>query len=189
MRRAVALGPLSGDLGMPAGAGPVAVVEGELGEQVVDVGLVEAVLAAVGDGEGLFGEGAVAVQPGQREQDGGLDLDQVDAAAAGEGFVEVVLGHGSLAASGVGPPQDPFGIDDVALVALDIGEAAGFAGGVQGGVGLFAEQLELGPEGFDNAEALVIARFAEVRPGGLQLLLPRRRSGPRGRAGGLGSSG
>jgi len=34
------------------------------------------------------------VQARQGQQDGGFEIDQVDAAAAGEGFVEVGLGGG-----------------------------------------------------------------------------------------------
>src|SRR5207245_1903593 len=55
VRRAVAPGPLAGDLGLAARLGAVAVVEGELGQDVVDIGLLEAVLAAVGDRARLFG--------------------------------------------------------------------------------------------------------------------------------------
>jgi hypothetical protein len=94
VRRAVAVGVVLGFLGVAAGFGGLAGVEGEARQEVVDVGLVEAVLAAVRDGEGFLGGLAVLVQARQGQQDGGFEIDQVDAAAAGEGFVEVGLGGG-----------------------------------------------------------------------------------------------
>ena len=97
VRRAVTVGAVLGFLGVLAGFGGLAGVQGQAGQEVVDVGLVEAVLAAVGDGEGSLSGLAVLVQARPDQQDGGFELDQIDAAAAGEGFVEVGLGGGGLA--------------------------------------------------------------------------------------------
>ena len=93
VRRAVAVGVVLGFLGVAAGFGAFAGVEGEAGQEVVDLGLVEAVLAAVGDGavpvgslpfsQGFLGGLAVLVQARQGQQDGGFELDQVDALANG----------------------------------------------------------------------------------------------------------
>ena len=75
VRRAVAVGVVLGFLGLVAGFGGLAGVEGEARQEVVDVGLVEPVLAAVGDGEGLLGGLAVSVQARRGQQDGGFELD------------------------------------------------------------------------------------------------------------------
>ena len=103
VRRAVAVGVVLGFLGVVPGFGGLTGVEGEAGEEVVDVCLIEAVLAAVGDSQGVFSEtpglGPVATpvmpaSPGQ--QNGWFELDQVDAAAPGQCFDEVGLGGGRL---------------------------------------------------------------------------------------------
>ena len=96
VRRAVAVGVVLGLLGVVASFGELAGIEGEAGQEVVDLRLVEAVLAAVGDPEGLLGSLAVLVQTRQGQQDGRFALDQVDAAAAGQSFVEVTLGGNRL---------------------------------------------------------------------------------------------
>ena len=156
MRRAVALGAFLGGLGVGAGGGEVAGVEVEPGQQVVDVGLLKTVLAAVGDAQGFLGVmaggvrlafGAVPTGPG--EQNVGLELDQVDVAAAGEGFGEVLFGFGKLLVALVrrlrrqgltSPAEQPFGLDDVAFKALDVGEFARVAGGFEGGLRIAHEQ-------------------------------------------------
>ena len=146
VRRAVAVGVVLGFLGLVAGFGGLAGFEGQAGQEVVDLGLVEAVLAAVGDSQGVFSEtpglGAVATpvmpaRPGQ--QDGGFELDQVDAAAADESFVEVGLGGDRLTEVRVGPAQQPLGPNDVALAIRGVAEAAGLPGGYQGGFGVASE--------------------------------------------------
>ncbi len=81
----------------------------------MDIGLVEAEFAAVGDGEGFEGGLAVAVEARQGQQDGGLVVDHVDAAAAGESFVEVALGVGSVVEGRVGPAQQPEGPNSLSL--------------------------------------------------------------------------
>ena len=71
VRRAVAVGVVLGFLGVAAGFGGLAGVQGQAGQEVVDLGSVEAELAAVGDGEGSLCGRAVLVEARQGKQDGG----------------------------------------------------------------------------------------------------------------------
>ena len=149
--RAVALGAFLGGLGVGAGGGEVAGVEVEPGQEVVDVGLLQTVLASPSDAQGFLGVTAGGLRlalrtapAGPGKQDVGLDFDEVDPAAAGEGFGEVLFGLGQMliALAGLlrrqglpGPAEQPFGLDDVALVTSDIGEFARLAGGFRGRLG------------------------------------------------------
>ena len=160
---------------MLAGGGGVFAVEGELGQEVVDVGLLQAVLAAVGDVEGLLGElgrlGGIVFEPmpaGQGEQDVGLELDELDAVATRQGFAEVALGlcevcevrgaiaFGSSGERGVGPAEKPFDPDAVASVRVSLQgtllpEGQRFLGGFQGLARLVRKQAPLGGVGPGDA--------------------------------------
>jgi hypothetical protein len=146
-----------------------------LGEEVVDIGLVEAEFAAVGEEEGFFGVAAGlsgvagdAVPAGPGEEDTGLELKAVDAAAAGEGVGEVgfSFGWGEMVEGGA---EEPLGLDDVALKVLGVGEGAGFAGGGEGGLAVGHEECALGSVGPDDAFQLGTFEAVEGVEGGVQL--------------------
>ncbi len=70
VRRTVAVGALLGDCGLAKGGGAVAGIERELGEHVVAIGLDQAILAAVGEGEGFLdvSEGLAALVGGDASE-------------------------------------------------------------------------------------------------------------------------
>ena len=110
MRWAITQGAFLCDFGMFAGSNFVAIGKGHLCEEVVDIGLLEAILAPVGDFEGLtserlglfhelcmFAGRLLPLDLGQFQQDVGLEFNEPDPTATREGLVQIRLGASEVA--------------------------------------------------------------------------------------------
>lgn len=98
---AIAAGQLAGCLGMLAGAIQSADSQVEIRQEVVDVGQLETVTAAVGDAQGFLGEMArlldvscFALPACPGEEDVRLNLRELDPEGSSESFGEVNIGFG-----------------------------------------------------------------------------------------------
>lgn len=106
-------------------------VEGELGEEVVDVGQVEDVARPFGDLEGFFGRlvGCGGLfpfcrrQPRLGKEDRRFEFDQVNGPATAETLVEVLLCAGQVARGEGGPAKQLVGLDVRPLIGV-AGEGA-----------------------------------------------------------------